>query len=141
MALVAAGCDQRALVTALWMANAVQVESFPNATKVRSLAKRMRDLAYEISRLEASNFLVWQTEQGIKRVYPVLYIKWATNGRPFYEKVATQLRLSDIDDVKSVAKFQREVRAFDYPLTTSDIAASVQAQTDILCRHPPRANG
>ena len=175
--LVAAGCDERALVTALWMAKTVQVESFPNATRVRSLAKRMRDFADEISRLEASNFLAWQTEQAIsksgrgpedvedvslafphfalpkwlrkraemydewlqmakrkerprselldrvKRVYPVLYVKWATNGRPFYEKVATLLRLSGIDDVKSTRHFEREVRAFesDYPLTTSDI--------------------
>jgi hypothetical protein len=167
--LVAAGCDQRALVTALWMANTVQVESFPSATRIRSLAKRVRDLADEISRLEASHFMAYQNEDAVskcgrghfalpkwlrkraemydewlqiakkkgsprrelldrvKRVYPVLYVKWATN-RPFYEKVATLLRLSGIADVKSAAQFEREVRAFesDYPITTSDIRLLLQ---------------
>ena len=179
--LVAAGCDQRALVTALWMANTVQVESFPSATRIRSLAKRARDLADEISRLEASHFMAYQNEEAVsksgrgqediddismafphfalpkwlrkraemydewlqiakkkgsprrelldrvKRVYPVLYVKWATN-RPFYEKVATVLRLSGIADVKSEAQFEREVRAFesDYPITTSEIRILLQ---------------
>ncbi len=61
--LVAKGCDGNALMTALHMANTAQVSPFPSATKVKAISKRMRDLAKNISELEKTNFLVWQTRE------------------------------------------------------------------------------
>jgi hypothetical protein len=49
-------CERSALETALWMANTVQVETFPNTTRVKSLAEKMRNLADEISRVEGTKF-------------------------------------------------------------------------------------
>ncbi len=178
MDLVAKGCDGNALMTALHMANTVQVPPFPSATKVKAIAKRMRDLAKDISELEETNFLVWQTREIVRqskitedddvslvfphfalpkwlgerakmydewgemakrkipprrelfrrarRVYPVLYVKWAT-GRPYYDKVATLLRLAGIVRI-SEAQLQREVKAFErnYRMTTSHIQSTLQ---------------
>jgi hypothetical protein len=176
--LVAKGCDGNALMTALNMANTVQVPPFPSAARVKAIAKRMRDLAKDISELEKTNFLVWQTRQivrqsklseddeaslvfphfalpkwlgkraemydewlkmarkkipprrelfrRVRHVYPVLYVKWAT-GRPYYDKVATLLRLAGIVRI-SAAQLDREVRAFerDYRMATSDIQGMLQ---------------
>ena len=65
--LVAKGCDGNALMTALYMANTAQVPPFPSATKVKAIAKRMRDLATDISELEKTNFLVWQTREIVRQ--------------------------------------------------------------------------
>jgi len=176
--LVAKGCDGNALMTSLFMANTVEVPPFPPATKVKAIAKRMRDLATDISELEKTNFLVWQTREivrqskmseyddvsrvfphfalpkwlgkraemygewvemarrkipprrelfrRVRRVYPVLYVKWAT-GRPHYDKVATLLKLAGIVKISS-AQLDREVRAFerDYRMAASHIQSTLQ---------------
>jgi hypothetical protein len=62
----------------------------------------------------------------VRRVYPVLYVKWAT-GRPFYGKVAILLRLARIA-VISEAQLDREVRAFEsnYRMAAWHITNSLQ---------------
>lgn len=176
--LVARGCDENALMTALYMANTVQVPPFPSATKVKAIAKRMRDLATDILEVEKTNFLVWQTQEivrqskmsedddvslvfphfalpkwlnkraemydewvemarrkipprrelfrRVRRVYPVLYVKWAT-GRPYSGKVASLLSLAGIVKI-SEAQLDREVRAFedDYRMAASHIRGTLQ---------------
>lgn len=178
MGLVDDGCDEKALKTALWMANTIQVPPFPRAPRVKLLAKKLRALADEISRLEKTNFLVWQTREivrqsnvsenadvslalpyfalpkwlrrraemyddwlgmarrkipprrelfrRVRRVYPSIYVKWAT-GRPHYDKVVALLRLAGIVRI-SAAQLDREFRAFesDYRLATSHIQSTLQ---------------
>jgi hypothetical protein len=66
----------------------------------------------------------------VKRVYPVLYVKWAT-GRPYYDRVASLLRLAGIVRI-SAAQLDREVRAFerDYRMATSHIQGMLQMVHD-----------
>ncbi|GEM_PF-4793690 len=72
--LLLKGCDRKAPITALWMANTLWVEPLPNTKKVKMAAKKMRVLAQEILELEKTGFHISAaTERGCA--------EWAGTGR------------------------------------------------------------
>ena len=232
--LLKRGCDQQALETSLRMAKTVRVNVMPKADRVKSVAKQMRALAKEISRLEGLYFLVaqefeelrtetkpntlhnpfvsresdilhskeflaeflyrrpevdgWPSDpetfhdilmsqrnsgllskrfphfalpellnrrarmyddwskgaqskvppradllDQVKRMCPALYVKWATGGRPFCDRVANLLRLTGIANYVNGTglggtQLNREIARFEanYQLTTSEIRRLLQ---------------
>jgi hypothetical protein len=105
--LLLKGCDHKALLTALCMANTIWVRPLPTARRVKAAAKRMRELAEEITELEKTEFLILQhrqvvTESGLgpedvddlSLAFPQLALpKWLQKGAQMYEawlKMATQ---------------------------------------------------
>jgi len=105
--LLIEGCDHKALMTALCMANTISVRPLPTARRVKAAVKRMRELAQEIADLEKTQFHILQQRQVVKErgigpedfddlslTFPQFALpKWLQEGARMYEdwmKMASQ---------------------------------------------------
>ena len=97
--LLLKGCDHKALMTALCMANTMWVRPLPTARRVKASVKRMRELAEEIAELEKTQFHILQQRQVVKETglgpedvddlslaFPQLALpNWLQKGAQMYE--------------------------------------------------------
>jgi len=97
--LLLKGCDHKALMTALCMANTIWVRPLPTAGRVKAAVKRMRELAEEIAELEKTQFHILQQRQVVKEsglgpedvedlslAFPQIALpKWLQEGAQMYE--------------------------------------------------------
>jgi DDE superfamily endonuclease len=115
--------------------NAVLLKTFPHFALPVLLKRRAR--MYDDWLRNAKNRMSPRADllRQVKRMSPVIYVKWATAGHPFCDRVANLLRLAGIvkhDDINARnlggTQLNRELVSFEgnYPLTTDKILGVLQ---------------